>query len=144
MSTIIYRLKSPVVIIQLITLLGAIAVTITPEVEKSVEQIVQALAVIVSVVAGTTTDNTSVAIRPLEQPQSISVQEAAPEEIESYKKTVLEDERSARIHLRNTIKQKPEKANEQITNPHAWKVWWTGGGWWMRPVIGSKSWIESA
>ena len=52
MSTIIYRLKSPVVIIQLITLLGAIAVTITPEVEKSVEQIVQALAVIVSVVAG--------------------------------------------------------------------------------------------
>ena len=52
MPTIIYRLKSPVVIIQLITLLGAIAVTITPEVEKSVEQIVQALAVIVSVVAG--------------------------------------------------------------------------------------------
>ena len=52
MSTIIYRLKSPVVIIQLITLLGAIAVTITPEVEKSVEQIVQALAAIVSIISG--------------------------------------------------------------------------------------------
>ena len=24
-----------------------------------------------------------------------------------------------------------------------WKVWCDGGGWWMRPVIGSKSWIEN-
>jgi hypothetical protein len=29
--------------------------------------------------------------------------------------------------------------NEQTTKFRAAKVWWTGGGWWTRPVIGSKS-----
>jgi hypothetical protein len=34
--------------------------------------------------------------------------------------------------------------NEQITKFGPWNVWWTGGGWCTRPVIGSKSWIENA
>jgi hypothetical protein len=34
--------------------------------------------------------------------------------------------------------------NEQMTNPSPWNVWWTGGGWWMRPTIGSKSWMLNA
>ena len=29
--------------------------------------------------------------------------------------------------------------NEQTTKFRAANVWWTGGGWWTRPVIGSKS-----
>jgi len=33
--------------------------------------------------------------------------------------------------------------NEQITKFWPWNVWWEGGGWWMRPVIGSKSCIEN-
>jgi hypothetical protein len=28
--------------------------------------------------------------------------------------------------------------NEQTTKFRAWNVWWTGGGWWTRPVIGWK------
>ena len=27
----------------------------------------------------------------------------------------------------------------QITKFGPWKVWCAGGGWWMRPVTGSKS-----
>jgi hypothetical protein len=27
----------------------------------------------------------------------------------------------------------------QITKFLPWNVWYDGGGWWMRPVIGSKS-----
>ena len=34
--------------------------------------------------------------------------------------------------------------NEQTTKPGPSNVWCTGGGWWMRPTIGSKSWIEKA
>src|SRR5207248_8882161 len=30
-------------------------------------------------------------------------------------------------------------ANVQTTNPFASNVWWIGGGWWIVPVIGSKS-----
>src|SRR6266480_4190640 len=33
--------------------------------------------------------------------------------------------------------------NEQITKFCPWNVWCDGGGWWMRPVIGSKSWTEN-
>jgi hypothetical protein len=33
--------------------------------------------------------------------------------------------------------------NEQITKFRPWNVWCEGGGWWIRPVIGSKSWIEN-
>ena len=32
--------------------------------------------------------------------------------------------------------------NEQITKPGPANVWCTGGGWWIAPTIGSKSWIE--
>lgn len=52
MKKILERLKSPVVIIQIITIIGALVVTIVPEVSGSVETIVQALAVIVNVFAG--------------------------------------------------------------------------------------------
>jgi hypothetical protein len=33
--------------------------------------------------------------------------------------------------------------NEQMTKFGPANVWCEGGGWWMRPVIGSKSWIEN-
>ena len=52
MKKVIERLKSPVVIAQLITILGALVVTIIPEFEGSVDKIVYALTVIVNVFAG--------------------------------------------------------------------------------------------
>lgn len=52
MKKVMERLKSPVVIAQLITILGALAVTVMPEFEGSVDKIVYALTVIVNVFAG--------------------------------------------------------------------------------------------
>ena len=50
--SILNRLKSPVVIIQLITILGTIAVLVMPGYSEPVKQIVAAIAVIVNVFAG--------------------------------------------------------------------------------------------
>ena len=52
MKTIFKRLKSPVVIAQLLTIIGALVVTITPELEGAVDKIVYALTIIVNVFAG--------------------------------------------------------------------------------------------
>lgn len=52
MKDILARLKSPVVIIQLLTIAGALVVTVVPEFDGAVEKIVQALAVLVNVFAG--------------------------------------------------------------------------------------------
>ena len=52
MKTIFKRLKSPVVIAQLLTIIGALIVTITHELEGVVDKIVYALTIIVNVFAG--------------------------------------------------------------------------------------------
>lgn len=52
MKEILKRLKSPVVIAQIISIIGALVVTIIPEVSGSVEKIVDALAIIINVFAG--------------------------------------------------------------------------------------------
>lgn len=52
MKEILKRLKSPVVIAQIITIIGALVVTVIPECEGSVEKIVYALTIIVNVFAG--------------------------------------------------------------------------------------------
>lgn len=52
MKNILQRLKSPVVIAQLITILGALVVTVVPECEGTVDKIVYSLTVIVNVFAG--------------------------------------------------------------------------------------------
>jgi uncharacterized membrane protein YozB (DUF420 family) len=49
---IIDRLKSPVVIVQIITIIGALVVALMPEFDGVVEKIVTAFAVIVNVFAG--------------------------------------------------------------------------------------------
>lgn len=49
---VIERLKSPVVIIQVISILGALVVAVMPEFDGVVEKIVTALAVIINVFAG--------------------------------------------------------------------------------------------
>ena len=49
---IIERFKSPVVIIQVITILGALVVAVMPEFDGVVEKIVTSVAVIVNVFAG--------------------------------------------------------------------------------------------
>lgn len=52
MKEILKRLKSPVVIAQIISIIGALVVAIIPEVSGSVETIVDALAIIINVFAG--------------------------------------------------------------------------------------------
>ena len=52
MKNILERLKSPVVIIQLITILGTIAVLVLPGYSEEFKEIVGSLAVIVNVFAG--------------------------------------------------------------------------------------------
>ena len=52
MKDILKRLKSPVVIAQLITIIGALVVTVIPECEGAVDKIVYSLTVIVNVFAG--------------------------------------------------------------------------------------------
>lgn len=49
---ILERLKSPVVITQIVTILGALVVAVMPEFDGSVEKIVGAIAIIISVFAG--------------------------------------------------------------------------------------------
>lgn len=49
---LIDRFKSPVVIAQIISILGALVVAIIPEISDSVEKIVYALTIIVNVFAG--------------------------------------------------------------------------------------------
>ena len=52
MKNILERFKSPVVIAQIISILGALVVAIMPEFNDTVEKIVYALTIIVSVFAG--------------------------------------------------------------------------------------------
>ena len=52
MKKIIERLKSPVVIAQLITIIGSIVVTVLPECSDTVDKIVYSLTIIVNVFAG--------------------------------------------------------------------------------------------
>jgi len=52
MKNILNRLKSPVVIAQLITILGSLVVTVMPEFQGVVDKIVYSLTVIVNVFAG--------------------------------------------------------------------------------------------
>lgn len=52
MKEILKRLKSPVVIAQIITIIGALIVTIVPECEGAIDKIVYSLTAIVNVFAG--------------------------------------------------------------------------------------------
>lgn len=52
MREILNRLKSPVVIAQLLTILGSIICVFTPQLQGTVDKIVYSLTVIVSVIAG--------------------------------------------------------------------------------------------
>ena len=52
MKTILERLKSPVVIAQILTIIGTLIVTIIPEINGAVDKIVYALTIIVNVFAG--------------------------------------------------------------------------------------------
>lgn len=50
--SVLERLKSPVVVVQLLTIVGTVVVLLLPNTEQAVREIVGALAVIVNVVAG--------------------------------------------------------------------------------------------
>ena len=52
MKNVLERFKSPVVIAQIISILGALVVAILPEFNDTVEKIVYALTIIVNVFAG--------------------------------------------------------------------------------------------
>ena len=52
MKEVLNRFKSPVVIIQIISIIGALVVAILPEFNDTVEKIVYALTIIVNVFAG--------------------------------------------------------------------------------------------
>lgn len=52
MKNILKRLKSPVVLIQLITIVGTIIVLLIPEFNETVEKIISSLAVIINILAG--------------------------------------------------------------------------------------------
>lgn len=52
MKKVLERFKSPVVIAQIISILGALVVAILPEFNDTVEKIVYALTIIVNVFAG--------------------------------------------------------------------------------------------
>lgn len=52
MKKVVERLKSPVVIAQIITIIGSLVVAIMPEISEPVDKIVYALTIIVNVFAG--------------------------------------------------------------------------------------------
>jgi len=52
MKNVLERFKSPVVIAQIISILGALVVAILPEFNDTVEKIVYALTIIINVFAG--------------------------------------------------------------------------------------------
>lgn len=52
MKNILERFKSPVVIIQIITILGSLVCAVTPELQGVVDKIVYSITVIVNVFAG--------------------------------------------------------------------------------------------
>ena len=52
MKTILERFKSPVVVAQVISIIGALVVAVLPEFNDTVEKIVYALTIIVNVFAG--------------------------------------------------------------------------------------------
>lgn len=52
MKKILERFKSPVVVAQIITILGALVVAIAPEMNETVEKIVYSLTIIVNIFAG--------------------------------------------------------------------------------------------
>lgn len=52
MKKVLERFKSPVVIAQIISILGALVVAIVPEISDPVDKIVYALTIIVNVFAG--------------------------------------------------------------------------------------------
>jgi hypothetical protein len=52
MKNILSRLKSPVVIIQLITIIGTIVTLLSPNATESTKEIIAAVSVIVNVIAG--------------------------------------------------------------------------------------------
>lgn len=52
MKKVLERFKSPIVIAQIISILGALVVAIVPEFNDAVEKIVYALTIIVNVFAG--------------------------------------------------------------------------------------------
>lgn len=52
MKKVVERLKSPVVIAQIITIIGSLIVAIMPEISESIDKIVYALTIIVNVFAG--------------------------------------------------------------------------------------------
>ena len=57
--SILERLKSPIVIVQLLTILGTIAVLFMPGYSEAVKEIVGSIAVIVNVIAGLNNPTTS-------------------------------------------------------------------------------------
>lgn len=59
MNKIIERLKSPVVIIQLVTILGTAVVLVAPEVEGTVKTIIGVISAIVNAFAGLNNPTTS-------------------------------------------------------------------------------------
>lgn len=52
MKKVLERFKSPVVIAQIISILGALVVAIVPEISEPVDKIVYALTIIINVFAG--------------------------------------------------------------------------------------------
>lgn len=52
MKKILERFKSPVVIAQILTIIGSLVVAIVPEINDTVDKIVYALTIIVNVFAG--------------------------------------------------------------------------------------------
>ena len=52
MKEVISRLKSPVVIVQLVTIIGAAVVLLLPDTSEFVDKVVSAIAIIVNVFAG--------------------------------------------------------------------------------------------
>lgn len=52
MKEILKRLKSPVVIAQLVTIIASLIVTVVPELEGTIDKIVYSITVIINVFAG--------------------------------------------------------------------------------------------
>ena len=62
-------------------------------------------------------------------------------------------EHLVRVHVAVVVRRRHRLGMEVVrpgaeasrsTKPSPWKVWCTGGGWWTRPTIGSKSWMLKA
>ena len=52
MKNVLYRFKSPIVIIQIITIIGTIICAITPELQGVIDKIVYCITIIINVFAG--------------------------------------------------------------------------------------------